>query len=84
MRAARLYGAASTYHSPMSVLWVVLGVVAFTGAVVVLLFLMKVLTAARQLQRNVQVLGDAVTDELRRLGGDMAELGESIDKKRRR
>ncbi|HYX44559.1 MAG TPA: hypothetical protein VE760_05905 [Acidimicrobiales bacterium] len=68
----------------MSALWVLLGVVAFGGAVVVLLFLMKVLTAARQLQRNVQVLGDAVTDELRRLGGDMAELGESIDKKRRR
>jgi hypothetical protein len=68
----------------MTVLWVVLGVVAFAGAVVTLVFLMKVLTAARQLQRNVQVLGDAVTDELRRLGGDMAELGESIDKKRRR
>jgi hypothetical protein len=68
----------------MSILWVVLGVVALGGAVVTLFFLVKVLAAARQLQRNVQVLGDAVTDELRRLGGDMAELGESIDKKRRR
>ena len=68
----------------MSVVWVVLGVVAFGGAVVTLVFLAKVLTAARQLQRNVQVLGDAVTEELRRMGGDMAELGENIDKKRRR
>ena len=68
----------------MSVVWVVLGVVALAGAVVTLVFLAKVLTAARQLQRNVQVLGDAVTEELRRMGGDMAELGENIDKKRRR
>ena len=68
----------------MSVVWVVLGVVALAGAVVTLLFLMKVLTAARQLQRNVQVLGDAVSAELKRLGGDMAELGEKIDEQRRR
>ncbi|HEX2192994.1 MAG TPA: hypothetical protein VHH09_07345 [Acidimicrobiales bacterium] len=68
----------------MTVLWIVLGVAAIGGALIVLRFLVKVLAAARQLQRNVQVLGDAVTAELRRLGGDMAELGDSIDKKRRR
>ena len=68
----------------MTVLWIVLAVVAIGGALVVLRFLVKVLAAARQLRQNVEVLGDAVTDELRRLGGDMAELGDSIDKKRRR
>ncbi len=69
---------------PTTVLWIVLAVVALAGAVVVLRYLMQVVAAARQLQRNVQVLGDAVTAELRRLGGDMAELGESIDEQRRR
>ncbi len=68
----------------MTVLWIVLALVAIVGAIIIIRSLLKVLAAARQLQRNVQVLGDAVTAELRRLGGDMAELGESIDKKRRR
>ena len=68
----------------MTVVWIVLGVVALTGAIVTLLFLAKVHAAARQLQRNVQVLGDSVSSELKRLGGDMAELGENIDRQRRR
>ncbi|HWC10118.1 MAG TPA: hypothetical protein VG455_02750 [Acidimicrobiales bacterium] len=68
----------------MTVVWIVLAVAALAGAIVVLRFLIKVLAAARQLQTNVHVLGDAVTAELRRLGGDMADLGESIDKQRRR
>ncbi len=68
----------------MSAVWIVLIAVGLAGAIVVLLFLMKVPAAARRLQQNVQVLGDAVSAELKRMGGDMAELGENIDKQRRR
>ncbi len=68
----------------MDAVWIVVLLVALVGALIVLRFLMKVLAAARQLQRNVQVLGDSVSAELRRLGGDMNELAENIDKQRRR
>ncbi len=68
----------------MEAVWIVILLFALAGAIVVLRFLMKVLAAARQLQSNVQVLGDSVSAELKRLGGDMSELAENIDKQRRR
>jgi len=68
----------------MDALWIVVGVVALTGAVVIFFVLTRVLLAARQLQRNVDTLGQQVSEELKRLGGDAAELGESIDKTRHR
>lgn len=63
----------------MTWLWVVLAVVAVTGAVVVFRSLAKVLAAARQLQRNVDVLNDQVSAELRRLADEVSELGDSVD-----
>lgn len=63
----------------MTWLWVVLAVVALTGAVIVFRSLAKVLAAARQLQRNVDVLSDQVSAELRRLGDEVSELGDSVD-----
>jgi TRAP-type C4-dicarboxylate transport system permease small subunit len=68
----------------MTVLWIVLAVVAVTGALVVIRVLARVLAAARQLQQNVESLGESVSAELKRLGGDLAELGDSIDEARRR
>ena len=68
----------------MDAVWIVILVVAMVGAIIVLWFLMKVLAAAGQLQRNVQVLGDCVSAELRRIGGDMSDLAENIDTQRRR
>ena len=63
----------------MTWLWVVLAVVAVTGAVIVFRSLAKVLAAARQLQRNVDVLSDQVSAELRRLADEVSELGDSVD-----
>ena len=63
----------------MTWLWVVLAVVAVTGAVIVFRALAKVLAAARQLQRNVDVLSDQVSAELRRLADEVSELGDSVD-----
>ncbi len=68
----------------MDALWIVLAVLGVTAAVVVFFVLSRVLAAARQLQRNVDTLGQSVSEELKRLGGDSAALGESIDKTRRR
>lgn len=68
----------------MNALWIVLAVLGVTAAVVVFYVLSRVLAAARQLQRNVDTLGQSVSEELKRLGGDSAALGESIDKTRRR
>jgi len=65
-------------------LWIVLAVVAVTGAAIVLHTLAKVLAAARQLQRNVNVLSEQVSAELQRLGGELAELGDSLDEARKR
>ncbi|HEX2274820.1 MAG TPA: hypothetical protein VHG90_13175 [Acidimicrobiales bacterium] len=66
------------------VLWVVLAVVVVGGTFVILRALHSVLTAARALQRHVETLGDQVNAELKGLGGDMAELGESLEKARRK
>ena len=68
----------------MNWLWIVLALLGLTGAVVVFFVLTRVLMAARQLQRNVDGLGKAVNEEMKRLGIDAADLGESIDKTRRR
>ena len=68
----------------MNWLWIVLALLGLTGAVVVFFVLTRVLMAARQLQRNVDGLGKAVNEEMKRLGIEAADLGESIDKTRRR
>ena len=68
----------------MNWLWIVLALLGLTGAVVLFFVLTRVLIAARQLQRNVDVLGKSVNEEMKRLGIDAADLGESIDKTRRR
>lgn len=68
----------------MTWLWIVLAVVALGGAAIVFRSLAKVLAAARQLQRNVNVLSEQVSAELHRLGGDLSELGDSIDEARRK
>ena len=68
----------------MSVLWFVLAVVALGGAIVVVRALAKVLSAARQLQQHVDILSQQVNTELKRLGGDLAELGESLDEARKK
>jgi len=68
----------------MNVLWIVLAILGVTGAVIVFFVLTRVFVAARQLQRNVDVLGQSVSEELKKLGGDAAALGEPIDKTRRR
>jgi hypothetical protein len=68
----------------MTVLWIALGVMAIIGVAAIVRVLARVLAAARQLQRNVDLLGQSVNAELERLGGDVADLGDSIDKTRRR
>ncbi|MGI8776872.1 MAG: hypothetical protein ACR2LJ_05675 [Acidimicrobiales bacterium] len=68
----------------MTALWIVLGLMAAVGVAAIVRVLARVLAAARQLQRNVDMLGQSVNAELQRLGGDVNELGESIDKTRRR
>jgi hypothetical protein len=68
----------------MSVLWVVLAVMALGGAFLIFRALSKVLAAARALQHHVDTLGEQVNAELKRLGGDLAELGEELDQTRRR
>jgi hypothetical protein len=68
----------------MTVLWIALGVMALIGVAAIVRVLARVLAAARQLQRNVDLLGQSVNAELERLGGDVADLGDSIDKTRRR
>ena len=68
----------------MSVLWFVLAVVALGGAIVVVRALAKVLSAARQLQQHVDILSQQVNTELKRLGGDLADLGESLDEARKK
>jgi cytochrome c-type biogenesis protein CcmH/NrfF len=64
------------------VLWVALAVVVVGGAFVIFRALHNVLKAARALQQHVETLGDQVNAELKSLGGDMAELGESLEKSR--
>ncbi len=68
----------------MTALWIVLGLMALIGVAAIVRVLARVLAAARQLQRNVDALGQSVSAELQRLGGDMNDLGASIDKTRRR
>lgn len=68
----------------MTVLWIALGLMAVIGVAAIVRVLARVLAAARQLQRNVDLLGQSVNAELERLGGDVSDLGESIDKTRRR
>ncbi|MDQ6799101.1 MAG: hypothetical protein M3011_13985 [Actinomycetota bacterium] len=68
----------------MTAVWIVLGLMALIGVVAIARVLARVLAAARQLQRNVDMLGASVNEELKRLGGDVSDLGESIDKTRRR
>jgi len=68
----------------MTAVWIVLGLMALVGVAAIVRVLARVLAAARQLQRNVDMLGQSVNAELQRLGGDVNDLGESIDKTRRR
>ncbi len=65
-------------------MWIVLGLMALIAVAAIVRALSRVLAAARQLQRNVETLGQSVNAELNRLGGDVSDLGESIDKTRRR
>ncbi|HEV3402421.1 MAG TPA: hypothetical protein VG078_11420 [Acidimicrobiales bacterium] len=66
------------------VLWVGLAVVVVGGAFVIFRALHNVLRAARALQQHVETLGDQVNAELKNLGGEMAQLGESLEKSRRK
>jgi uncharacterized membrane-anchored protein YhcB (DUF1043 family) len=66
------------------VLWVVLAVVVVGGCFLIFRALHNVLKAARALQRHVESLGDQVNSGLKELGGEMAELGESLEKSRRK
>lgn len=66
------------------VLWVVLGIVVLGGCFVIFRALHNVLRAARALQRHVESLGDQVNAGLKEIGGEMAELGESLEKSRRK
>ncbi len=68
----------------ITVLWVVLAVVVVGGCFVIFKALHNVLTAARELQRHVETLGSQVNAELKSMGGEMAELGESLEKARRK
>ena len=68
----------------MSVLWIVLAVMALGGAFLLFRSLSKVLGAARALQQHVDTLGEQVNAELKRLGGDLAQLGDELDQTRRR
>ncbi|HEX3394648.1 MAG TPA: hypothetical protein VHS52_08980 [Acidimicrobiales bacterium] len=68
----------------MTLLWIALGLIALIGVAAIVRVLARVLAAARQLQHNVDLLGQSVNAELERLEGDVADLGESIDKTRRR
>jgi len=68
----------------MTAVWIVLGLMALVAVAAIVVVLTRVLTAARQLQRNVDTLGESVAAELKRIGADTNDLGESIDKTRRR
>ncbi len=68
----------------MWALWVLLAVVVVGGLFVIFRALHNVLTAARALQHHVDTLSNQVNAELKGLGGDMAELGEALDKARRK
>ncbi|MGI9032238.1 MAG: hypothetical protein ACR2HY_00845 [Acidimicrobiales bacterium] len=68
----------------MALLWIALALAGVIGGLVLLRVLAAVLTAARQLQRNVATLSQSVNAELSRLegteqpGGDMSQ-GDPID-----
>jgi len=68
----------------MTAVWITLGLMALIGVAAIVRVLARVLGAARQLQRNVDALGASVNAELKRLGQDVEDLGESVDKTRRR
>ncbi len=68
----------------MTAVWITLGLMALIGVAAIVRALTRVLSAARQLQRNVDALGASVNAELKRLGQDVDDLGGSIDKTRRR
>jgi hypothetical protein len=68
----------------MAAFWIVLAVLALTGAIVVLRVLAGVLKAARQLQRNVETLGQSVNAELQRLSGEADQPGATVDESRPR
>jgi len=68
----------------MTAVWIVLGLMALIAVAAIVRVLSRVLAAARQLQRNVEVLGQSVKAELNRIEGDVSDLGESIDRTRRR
>ncbi len=68
----------------MWALWVLLAVVVLGGLFVIFRALQNVLTAARALQRHVETLSDQVNAELKGLGGEMADLGDALDKARRK
>jgi hypothetical protein len=65
-------------------LWIALAVATVGGAALVLFKLAKVLTAARELQRNVNTLSEQVSAELHRLGGEYSKLGDNLDETRRK
>ncbi len=68
----------------MTAVWILLGLMALIAVAAIVRVLARVLAAARQLQRNVDTLGQSVSAELKRLEGDVSDLGDSIDKTRRR
>ncbi len=68
----------------MTAVWILLGLMALIAVAAIVRVLARVLAAARQLQRNVDTLGQSVSAELKRLEGDASDLGNSIDKTRRR
>ncbi len=68
----------------MWALWVLLAVVVVGGGVVIFRALHNALKAARAIQRHVETLGDQVNAGLKEMGGDLAQLAESLEKTRRK
>jgi hypothetical protein len=67
----------------MTLLWIALAVIALAGAFVVVRALAKVAAAAKDLQKNVVMLNNHVTQAIQHMGADMQTLNESVDDLRR-
>ena len=68
----------------MTMFWILLGVLALGGALIVVRALSKVAAAAKDLQKNVAILSQHVTSSIQHMGGDVQALGDSVDELRRR
>lgn len=67
----------------MTLLWIALGVIAVAGALVVIRALAKVAAAAKDLQRNVVMLSNHVSNAMQHMGADMQALNQTVDDLRR-